>query len=54
MFTRIHTNRKWIFLNEILVLPHAAFIALNQGGGIVSYVLLGIPNNLCCHTDARL
>ena len=35
MFTRTHTNRKWIFLNEILVLPHAAFVALNQGGGIV-------------------
>lgn len=35
MFTKTHVNRKWIFLNEILVLPHAALVALNQGGGIV-------------------
>lgn len=41
MFTRVHTNRKWIFLNEILVLPHAAFVAFNQGGGIVHMFVWG-------------
>jgi glycosyltransferase involved in cell wall biosynthesis len=41
MFTKVHVNRKWIFLNEILVLPHAAFVAINQGGGIVYMFLFG-------------
>lgn len=41
MFTKTHVNRKWIFLNEIMVLPHAAFIAINQGGGIVYMFLFG-------------
>ncbi len=41
MFTKVHVNRKWIFLNEILVLPHAAFVALNQGGGIVYMFMFG-------------
>jgi hypothetical protein len=41
MFTRIHINRKWNFLLEILVLPHAASVALNQGGGIVFMFLFG-------------
>lgn len=41
MFTKTHVNRKWIFLNEILVLPHAAFVALNQGSGIVYMFLFG-------------
>jgi len=41
MYTKVHVNRKWIFLNEILVLPHAAFVAINQGGGIVYMFLFG-------------
>lgn len=41
MFTKAHVNRKWIFLNEILVLPHAALIALNQGGGLVYMFMFG-------------
>lgn len=41
IFTKMHVNRKWIFLNEILVLPHAALIAINQGGGIVFMFLWG-------------
>lgn len=41
MFTRVHTNRKWIFFNEILVLPHAAMVAIGQGGGIVYMFLYG-------------
>lgn len=41
MFTRTHLNRKWIFLNEIMVLPHAAMVALNQGGGIIFMFLFG-------------
>jgi hypothetical protein len=41
MFTRTHTNRKWIFLNEIIVLPHAAIIAIGQGGTIVYMFLFG-------------
>jgi len=30
MFTRVHLNKRWMFLMEILVLPHAAQVALNQ------------------------
>jgi hypothetical protein len=30
MMTRMHLNRKWTFLLEILVLPHAALVAWNQ------------------------
>lgn len=41
MFTRVHLNRKWIFLLEILVLPHAALVAINQGGGLVYMFALG-------------
>jgi hypothetical protein len=41
MFTRAHLNRKWTFLLEILVLPHAAFVAINQGGGLVYMFALG-------------
>jgi hypothetical protein len=41
MFTRSHTNRKWIFLNEIIVLPHAAMVAIGQGGSIVYMFLFG-------------
>jgi hypothetical protein len=41
MFTRMHTNRYWIFLNEIIVLPHAALVALGQGGDIVYMFLFG-------------
>ncbi|MGB7339262.1 MAG: hypothetical protein WBC91_10260 [Phototrophicaceae bacterium] len=41
MFTRVHTNRKWIFLNEILVLPHAALVAMGQGGDIIYMFLWG-------------
>lgn len=41
MFTKIHVNRKWIFLLEILVLPHAASVALNQGGDIIWMFLFG-------------
>jgi len=41
MFTKTHVNRKWIFLNEILVLPHAALVALNQGSGIVHMFVWG-------------
>lgn len=35
MFTRMHLNKTWIVLIELMVLPHAALIAFNQGGGIV-------------------
>jgi hypothetical protein len=41
MFTRIHLNRKWVFLLEILVLPHAALVAINQGKGLVYMFALG-------------
>lgn len=41
VFTKMHLNRKWIFLNEILVLPHAALVAINQGGGLVFMFLFG-------------
>ncbi len=41
MFTRGHLNKKWTFLIEVLVLPHAALVALNQGTGIVYMFLFG-------------
>ncbi|RMG88533.1 MAG: hypothetical protein D6712_03420, partial [Chloroflexi bacterium] len=31
MYMRVHLNRKWMFLLEILVLPHAFQVALAQG-----------------------
>lgn len=34
MFMRVHLDKKWTFLLEILVLPHAFQVALNQGGSI--------------------
>ncbi len=34
MFLRVHLNKRWMFLLEILVLPHAAQVALNQGNDI--------------------
>jgi hypothetical protein len=41
MFTRMHLNKRWKFLLEILVLPHAALVALNQGGGLVYMFMFG-------------
>ncbi|MCA9913760.1 MAG: hypothetical protein KC496_10445, partial [Anaerolineae bacterium] len=41
VFTKAHLNRKWIFLIEIMVLPHAAFVAINQGGGLVYMFMFG-------------
>ncbi len=34
MFLRVHLNKRWMLLLEILVLPHAFQVALNQGNGI--------------------
>lgn len=34
MFMRVHLDKKWMFFLEILVLPHAFQVALNQGSGI--------------------
>ncbi len=34
MFMRAHLNKRWMFLLEILVLPHAFQVALNQGGDL--------------------
>ena len=34
MFLRVHLNKRWMFLLEILVLPHAFQVALNQGSDI--------------------
>ncbi len=41
MFTKIHLNKYWKFLLEILVLPHAALVALNQGNNLVYMFLYG-------------
>ncbi|MBZ0298933.1 MAG: hypothetical protein K8J31_04285 [Anaerolineae bacterium] len=41
MFTRQHLNHRWKFLLEILVLPHAALVALNQGNSLVYMFLFG-------------
>ena len=34
MFMRAHLNKRWMFLLEILVLPHAAQVAINQGADL--------------------
>ena len=34
MFMRAHLNKRWMFLLEILVLPHAFQVAINQGSDI--------------------
>lgn len=34
MFLRVHLNKRWMLLLEILVLPHAFQVALNQGNDI--------------------
>ena len=34
MFQRVHLNKRWMFLLEILVLPHAFQVALNQSSDI--------------------
>jgi hypothetical protein len=34
MFMRVHLNKKWMFLLEILVLPHSFQVALNQNNDI--------------------
>lgn len=41
MFTKIHLNRKWTLLLEILVLPHSFQVALAQGNGIWGMFLYG-------------
>lgn len=40
MFTRAHLNKQWNFLLEILVLPHAALVALNQGSSSLVYMFM--------------
>jgi hypothetical protein len=41
MFTRVHLNRKWTFLLELLVLPHAFQVALAQGNNMWGMFLFG-------------
>ena len=41
MFNRVHLNRRWTLLLEILVIPHAAQVAVNQGKVMWPMFLLG-------------
>ena len=41
MFMRAHLNKRWMLLLEILVLPHAAQVAINQGAGLWPMFLFG-------------
>ena len=41
MFMRAHLNKRWMLLLEILVLPHAAQVAVNQGNGLWPMFLFG-------------
>ena len=41
MMTRSHLNRKWTFLLEIIVLPHAALVALDQSAGLARMFIFG-------------
>ena len=41
MFMRAHLNKRWMFLLEIMVLPHAVQVAINQGAGLMPMFLFG-------------
>lgn len=41
MYTRLHLNKKWIVILELLVLPHAAIVAVEQGLGLVPMFAFG-------------
>lgn len=41
MFTRLHLNRRWIVVLELLVLPHAFFVALNQSTTLIYMFVYG-------------
>jgi hypothetical protein len=41
MFTRAHLNKNWKLLLEVLVLPHAAYVAYLQGGSIIYMFMFG-------------
>jgi hypothetical protein len=41
MFNRAHLGKKWMFLLEILVLPHAFQVAVNQGKDMWPMFMLG-------------
>lgn len=41
MFTRVHLNRKWMVLLEILVLPHAFQVATTQGNALWPMFMFG-------------
>ncbi|QPC84235.1 hypothetical protein G4Y79_07640 [Phototrophicus methaneseepsis] len=41
MFTRMHLNRKWILILELLVLPHSAIIAMTQANSLAYMFVFG-------------
>lgn len=41
MFTRMHLNKTWVVLIELLVLPHAALVAIDQGKGLIYMFAFG-------------
>jgi hypothetical protein len=41
MFTLVHQHRGWTFLLEILVLPHAAIVAYQQGNQLIFMFVFG-------------
>ena len=53
MFLRVHLNKRWMFLLEILVLPHAFQVALNQSSDIWPMFFFRLRGHLSRHADAR-
>lgn len=41
MFTKVHLNKTWIVTLELIVLPHAALVAIEQGFGLVYMFAFG-------------
>lgn len=40
-FTKVHLNKRWKLLLEIMVLPHAALVAFNQGNSLLYMFMFG-------------
>ena len=54
-FTRVHTNRWWTLVQEVIVLVHGTLVALDQAGpgGFWPMFFFGFCRHLHHHPDAR-
>ena len=44
LFQRSHLDRRWTIFLELLVIPHAAFVAWHQGSGLVPMFVFGFSS----------